>query len=408
MSELPPQTAQVRLASALRDSRERVVSRWLDRISARISLMPKDVFPTETLLNHVPLLVDGIAAYLESPDDDLDAQAPVIAKARELGALRHEQGFDAYQVLKEYELLSGVLMAFFRDLVDRRVIDRPGTELLHAAQRLSHAIELVRQATAAHFLRLSAEVVRDREEKLRRFNRMVAHELKNRVSSIKGAVGLLGESWLETEERLRFIRMAAENVAGLQEVLESLESLSRLETDSRQQRNVLLQHAAAEAVRQLREMAEARQVRVEIDEALPAVEVNAAAVELCLRNYLSNAIKYANVETADRWARVSGEFQPRDASGRGGELIVRVTDNGIGVREAERGELFHQFYRAPSATITGAEGTGLGLSLVRETVESLGGAAWVEFPAEGGSAFAFSLPSRRTEDAAAAGVTRVS
>lgn len=403
-----PESAQARLAAALRTSRESLVARWLERISARISLVPSDVFPTESLLNHVPLLVDGIAAYLESPDDDLDAQGPVIAKARELGALRHEQGFDAYQVLKEYELLSGVLMAFFRDLVDRKVIDRPSAEVLRAAQRLSHAIELVRQATAAHFLRLSAEAVRDREERLRRFNRMVAHELKNRVSAIKGAVGLLDESWLEAGDRARFIRMAAENVAGLQEVLESLESLSRLDTDARQQRNVLLQHAAAEAVRQLRGMAEARQVRVEIDEALPAVEVNAAAVELCLRNYLSNAIKYADAGAKHRWARVSGEFRPRDVAGRGGELTVRVSDNGIGVPEGARSELFRQFYRAPNATVTGAEGTGLGLSLVRETVESLGGAAWVEFPPEGGCVFAFSLPSRRAEDAAAAGVTRTS
>jgi signal transduction histidine kinase len=43
---------------------------------------------------------------------------------------------------------------------------------------------------------------------------------------------------------------------------------------------------------------------------------------------------------------------------------------------------------------------------VRETVESLGGRAWAEFPEQGGAVFAFSLPSRRAEDAAAAGVTR--
>lgn len=406
--DAPATAACQALAAALRESREDIVARWLDRISARVALVPNEVFPTDALLNHVPLLVDGIAAYLESPADDLDAQAPVIAKARELGALRHEQGFGAYQVLKEYELLSGVLMTFFRELVARQGIDCPPTELLHAAQRLSHAIELIRQATAAHFLRLSAEAVRDREERLRRFNRMVAHELKNRVSSIKGAVGLLGEPWLDEQQRGRFLKMAADNVTGLQAVLESLESLSRLETDSRQQRNVMLPHAAAEAARQLREMAEARRVRIDIDEALPAVEVNAAAVELCLRNYLSNAIKYADPAAPARWARVSGEFRPREASGRGGELTVRVTDNGIGVPQQQRAELFRQFYRAPNATVTGAEGTGLGLSLVRETVESLGGTAWVEFPAAGGSAFAFSLPSRREEDAAAAGVTRTS
>jgi signal transduction histidine kinase len=399
--------AHIALAQALRAQREALVTRWLDRIAARVSLLVNDVFPSETLLNHVPLLIDGIAGYLESAADDLDAQAPVIAKARELGALRHAQGFDAYQLLKEYELLSGVLMNFLVELVDAGAIDRPAPEIVRCAQRLSHAVELIRQATAAHFLRLAAGVVREREERLRRFNRMVAHELKNRVSAITGAVGLLDEAWISAEEQARFVTMARDNLAGLRDVLESLESLSRLEADSRQQRNVLLPHAAAEAARQLREMAHARGVRIEVDDRLPAVEVNAAAVELCLRNYLSNAIKYADQGKADRWARVTGEFRARDAIGRGGELEVRVADNGIGVPAASRDALFEQFFRAPNATVTGAEGSGLGLSLVRETVESLGGRAWVEFREGGGTEFAFCLPSRRDEDAAAAGITRV-
>src|SRR6185436_2561736 len=76
-------------------------------------------------------------------------------------------------------------------------------------------------------------------------------------------------------------------------------------------------------------------------------------------------------------------------------LIVRVTDNGIGVPSDKRDKLFQRFFRAHE-TITDAEGTGLGLSIVRDTVESLGGHAWAEFP-ESGSAFVFSLPYRRAE-----------
>ncbi|NUR36358.1 MAG: hypothetical protein HOQ30_20380 [Gemmatimonadaceae bacterium] len=53
------------------------------------------MFPTEELLDHVPLLIDGIADYLEDPAAEVSADTPVIGKARELGALRHAQGFDA-------------------------------------------------------------------------------------------------------------------------------------------------------------------------------------------------------------------------------------------------------------------------------------------------------------------------
>jgi Signal transduction histidine kinase len=89
-----------------------------------------------------------------------------------------------------------------------------------------------------------------------------------------------------------------------------------------------------------------------------------------------------------------------------GELIVRVHDNGVGVPVKARERLFEQFYRAHSETVTAAEGTGLGLSIVRETAESLGGRAWAEFPEEGGTVFAFCFPSRREDDAAAAGTRR--
>src|SRR5215216_1139213 len=89
------------LADRLRENREEIVRRWLDRITSRVALEAQDVFPTDELLNHVPLLIDGIADFLERDDLELDTSVPVTAKAMELGALRHQQGFDVYQILKE-------------------------------------------------------------------------------------------------------------------------------------------------------------------------------------------------------------------------------------------------------------------------------------------------------------------
>jgi signal transduction histidine kinase len=395
------------LASRLRESRDALVLRWLDRIAARVALAPERVFPTDTLLDHVPLLIDGIADYLEGPDQDIDAETPVIAKAMELGALRHGQGFDAYEILKEHEILGGILLTFLGEELDTLAGGRlrPG-DIVACWQRVSHAAELIRQATLTHFLRLSGEKVHEREARLRRFNRMVSHELKNRVGAIRGAAGLLPEPWLDDAQRARFIRMIADNAEGLQHVLDNLETLSRLDSDARQQQNVLLPQAAAEAARQLRGAADARGVTIRIAEGIPAVEVDAAAVELCLTNYLSNAIKYSDPAADERWVQVTGELRFGVPSAGGGELVVRVSDNGLGVPPAARGRLFDQFYRAHGETITGVEGTGLGLSIVRETVESLGGRAWVEFPDTRGSVFVFSLPSRRAEDAAAAGTKR--
>ncbi|HWK89148.1 MAG TPA: sensor histidine kinase [Longimicrobium sp.] len=388
------------LAQMMREQREELTRRWLDRIAARVDIDPNLIFPTDELLDHVPLLVDRIADYLEDPADEITADAPVTGKALELGELRYEQGFDAHQILKEYEILGGVLFAFLVRCVDE--IDEPCTrsELLACAQRLFRAVSVIQQVTTSQYLRLAAERVREREERLRGFNRMVSHELKNRLSSVLGAGQLLADADITSnaERRARFAQMVVENAEGMQEILQNLIELSRTDPDARRGRNVPLPRVAAEVVRQLREMSAARGVQVRMEE-LPEVEVNAGAVELCLTNYVSNAVKYADPGKSDRWVRVSGEV--RHAENGGSELVVVVEDNGLGVPEEAREQLFTRFYRA-HRTITGVEGTGLGLSIVRETVETLGGRAWGEFEGEHGSRFLIAIPVRRTGERASA------
>jgi signal transduction histidine kinase len=389
------------LADRIRENREELTRRWLDRIAARVEIDPNKVFPTDELLDHVPLLMDKIADYLENPSDEITADAPVTGKAIELGELRWSQGFDAHEILKEYEILGGVLFAFLVRNVDAIDEECSRGELLMCAHRLFRAVSVILQVTTMHYLRLAAERVNEREQRLRGFNRMVTHELKNRISSVLGAGQLLADPEIATSDtqRARFAQMVVQNAEGMQAVLENLLELSRFEVSVRQQRNVLLPRVAAEVCRQLREMSGARQVQVRMRD-LPEVEVNAAAVELSLTNYVSNAIKYSDPEVEERWVEVTGRLG--DGAGRGCELVIEVKDNGLGVPEDRREGLFTRFFRAHGDTVTGVEGTGLGLSIVRETIEGLGGRAWAEFDAERGSRFYIALPCRREAERALA------
>jgi len=405
-----PVTYPVELAKAVAGSfhsaREEIVARWLDRINARVNLDIGKIFPTEELLNHVPLLIDGIAEYVENGDEEIPQGGPVLAKAMELGELRHSQGFDAYQILKEHEILGAILFSYMLERVEAGELEAGPRDLIVVSHRVAHAVEMIRQATMSHFLRVSGNRIKEQESRLRRFNRMVSHELKNRVGAIRGASALLTESWLSDEDRTRFHRMLIENSDALQHVLDNLEALSRIDADARQARNVLLPQAVAEAVRQLRGAADAKGVLIAVAEDLPPIEVDAAATELCVSNYVSNAIKYCDHSKLDRWVKVDADYTFTSGPDGEGELRVFVRDNGIGVPPEARGRLFDEYYRAHSETVTDVSGTGIGLSIVRETVASMGGKSWAEFPAEGGSIFAFSLPSRRQEDAAAAGTPR--
>ena len=388
----------ITLAERLRDQRDALTGRWLVRIADRVALTPNRIFPTDDLIDHVPLLLLGIADYIENPARPVLAETPVIAKAMELGALRHSQGFDEHQLLKEYEILGGILFQFLADSVDEIETQCTRAELIACAGRLFQAIAVIQQATTTQFLMLARAQVAEREDRLRTFNRALTHELRNRIGAAMGAAQIMEMPDIPERERHRLNGVVLRNMEGMRGVLDNLLVLTGMPIDTRQQRHVRLPEAAQEAARQVRAAARARNVDIRIDPMLPAVEVSAAAVELCLTNLLANAIKYSDDRSDSRWVEVRGRLETAD--GEPVEAIVEVVDNGLGVPAAARDRLFQRFFRAHEHMMPHIEGTGLGLSIIRDTVAGMGGRAWAEFP-DSGSLFAFSLPCRRSSDARA-------
>jgi signal transduction histidine kinase len=399
MSPVPDCPLSTALAVRLRGARNELVGSWLERISARVSLEANHIFPSDELLDHVPLLIDSIAAYLEDPAGEVSADAPLLEKAMELGELRHGQRFEVYEILKEYEILGGILFQYLTSVVDE--IEEPCTraELLACGHRLFRAIAIIQQVTTVRFMRLAQEEVTEREDRLRGFNRALSHEVRNRLGTLGGAVSMLGEDFVirDEEQRLHFHAMALENVQGIERTTRNLIELSQLESESRQHRNVLLPECVFEATRQLRHFAESRGVVIRAGDELPPVEVPASAIELALINYLSNAIKYHDPGKEERWVEVRSWTQPHPETGTS-ELVLAVADNGIGVPAESRGQLFSRFFRAHAESSDEVEGTGLGLSLVLETVKSVGGRVWAELDDAGETVFALAIPARRGED----------
>src|SRR6185437_5300442 len=242
------------------------------------------------------------------------------------------------------------------------------------------------------FLERMQQQVTDREERLRAFNRTLMHELRNRIGATLGAGEMLRIPEIAEDRRRALRDVVVRSAHEMQVVMENLLELSRVEGSVAPQRHVMLREAAADAVRQLRDMAQDAGVEVRLAPKLPDIEVNAAAVELCLTNLVSNGIKYADPAKSERWVEVNGYLLPEGAQvASATDLVVTVRSNGIPVPESERENLFRRFFRTADAASSAVKGTGLGLSIVRATVEDLGGRAWVEFP-DGGAVFSFSFP----------------
>jgi signal transduction histidine kinase len=346
----------------------------------------------------MPLLIEGIATFVGNPAQPPSASGGVVDRARELGALRYMQGFSEHELQKEYEILGGILHAFLQRLVRAECPEVTLDEALECAHRLFQAISMIQQATTSRYLEHASLELLEREERLQAFHRALTHEIRNRVGATLGAGQLLQLDSLEPGKRAQLADVIVRNANGMRVVLDNLLELSRARVATRQQRNVRLPEAVAEAVRQLRDAAERHRVVIRIAADLPPVEVNAAAVELCLANLVSNGIKYADPAEPERWIEIRARVASNGDEPQ--EVIVEVADNGIGVPAAARPRLFERFFRAHEAEHPGIEGTGLGLNIVRDVLTGLGGATWAEFP-EKGAVFAFSMPCRRVEDAMA-------
>jgi len=137
---------------------------------------------------------------------------------------------------------------------------------------------------------------------------------------------------------------------------------------------------------QLLEMAQARGVVIEIDP-LPEVRLEPARVELVFLNLLANAVKYSDPNKAERWVRVRRQED-------GSALSIAVADNGLGVPRARLASIFEAFVRvhADRDAELKTQGLGLGLSIVRDAMEALGGSVTVESAEGEGTTFVLCWP----------------
>ena len=119
---------------------------------------------------------------------------------------------------------------------------------------------------------------------------------------------------------------------------------------------------------------------------MPRVAGDAAALQRVLSNLLTNAIKYGG-EAGWVGLRVCRS----DVDGNPG-VEVSVTDRGPGISRSDLPRIFEPFYRGHDAVNGHAQGSGLGLSLIKHIVEAHGGRVRVELPDAGGTMFSVHLP----------------
>lgn len=231
------------------------------------------------------------------------------------------------------------------------------------------------------------------EERLQQINRELetfmyksSHNLKGPVASIKGLLYLAG---LENsgEKMKEYIVLLQQSTRGLEVTLEELMDITRLKQGNVKPELVDVAAMAEEISNRLRFMPEWQNIsfRVSVRQKSPFY-TDAGMLRSVLQNLMENAVKYKNEKVVPK-IRISVIIQKKVV-----EILVK--DNGIGIPEEQQERIFEMFYRAHQK----ASGTGLGLYIVKSSVEKLGGIISLQSKEGQGSLFRITLPNNRRED----------
>ena len=368
-----------------------LAARWFARLRELLPVGADEVFPSDSLLDHIPTLILDVSEYVRAPEEQaIAANTQVVEKARELGALRHQQRASLHQVLREHQLLGSILLTFVQDELIRLELSPTPEESMTVVVRIHRAVAVLLQETVETFVGLYTRTITEQSERLQQFTRMATHEWRQPLMPIMTAVSLLRVPELAAAQRAQVIEMMDRNVRSLVNMTHTLERVARLDgsQDNASLQAVSVSVVATEAARQLRDMAEARGVVIQIADDMPAITIDVGRLELAFVNLLSNGIKYCDMEKRERLVAVNG----RQLDGGAVEIVVR--DNGIGIPATRLAHIFERFTRAHAdrAGLESIVGVGLGLAIVDDCITAVRGSVNVESKEGAGTAFVITLP----------------
>jgi len=244
------------------------------------------------------------------------------------------------------------------------------------------AIEVFRDIT------LENEVDRMKSE----FISLASHQLRTPLSAIKTYAHMLIEGYmgpLEPSQR-KALQTVVVATNRMNELISTLLNITRIESGSISiiPKLVNMSKLVEEVMIELSHTANIKGIHLDLRVVTPShtVKTDNLIIKEIIANLISNAIKYTPEH---------GKVTVR-LSGRSRNLVVGVSDTGVGIPEQSQDQIFTKFFRAPNVIRRETTGTGLGLYLVKGLISQLGGKVWFKSVENEGSTFYVSLPKQST------------
>jgi two-component system phosphate regulon sensor histidine kinase PhoR len=224
------------------------------------------------------------------------------------------------------------------------------------------------------------------------FLQNLAHEFKTPIFAIQGYVDtLLSGAMDDPEIRKKFLENAARNVDRLVNLMNDLDEISRLERGEQllYKQNFVIQDLIREISESLSINLHERRIRTFIKkgcESPVTVFADKEKIRMVLTNLIENAAKYGKAGGSI----VASIYKIDERN-----ILIEVSDDGIGIDEEHLLRIFERFYRTDAARSRDKGGTGLGLAICKHIIEAHGQSIHVRSTPDVGTTVGFTLESRR-------------
>lgn len=219
----------------------------------------------------------------------------------------------------------------------------------------------------------------------------VTHELRTPLTSIRALSEILHDNPdLDRDEQEHFLNTIIRESERLSRLINQVLDLEKYESGKQilNKEEITLHELVQEVLDSLKHLADEKKIRIQIttDPFVPPLYADRDKLLQVLYNLVSNAIKYCPPQKGE--ISITTFFIEQN-------VVVSVTDNGLGIAPAFQQLIFNRFYQAEAQNIRKPKGSGLGLAISKKIITLHEGKIWVESKPNKGAKFTFTLPALR-------------
>jgi len=296
--------------------------------------------------------------YLDSTQVDvvlLDNKLPGIQGIEVLEHINHKNIDTTVMMITSYASLDLAIKA--TDYGAYNFVPKPFTP-----QELKTAIEGITKHV--YLTRMTRKMNLEGKQIRFQFLSVLSHELKSPINAIEGYLRIMQDKQVGSnlEDYMQMIDRSLERIKGMRSLIMDMLDLTKLETGKKRLISKIdLVQTAQISIDTITPMAVQKNIRIYLDSDEPNIYLNADSteIEIIMNNLVSNAVKY-NKNDGKVNIKISTEENM---------IKISVTDTGIGMTEEDISKLFQEFVRIKNEKTRGISGSGLGLSIVKKTVE---------------------------------------